>query len=141
KVVNDSSDNFSDSKPKRKKNFDFTCDFNYDGLNQSYKTRKPEFSHTQCVSLYSQDVKSFSNESDKFTKENVNESKTSESDPKSEDKTSELKEDTDCDNLSEFIQVNNLSENKSASDYEETKPCFDSDNDDDIKEGFEEEKI
>ncbi|KAJ9538190.1 hypothetical protein OSB04_030923 [Centaurea solstitialis] len=126
KVVDDSSDSLSDSKPKRKNNFDFTCDFKYDDLNQSYKTRKPEFSHTQCVSLYSQDVKSA---------------------PKSEDKTSELEKETDYENLSEFIQVNNLSEDKSVSDYEsdsdsdETKPCFDSDNDDDIEKGFEEEKI
>ncbi|KAJ9545139.1 hypothetical protein OSB04_024846 [Centaurea solstitialis] len=105
KVVDYSSDSFSDSKPKRKNNFDFTCDFQY------------------------------------------NESKTTESTPKSEDKTSELEKETDCENLSEFIQVNNLSENKSVSDYEsesdsdETKPCFDSDNDDDIEAGVEEEKI
>ncbi|KAJ9561525.1 hypothetical protein OSB04_006685 [Centaurea solstitialis] len=147
KVVDDSSDSFSDSKPKRKNNFDFTCDFKYDDLNQSYKTRKPEFSHTQCVSLYSQDVKSFSNESEKLSNDIENESKTTDSTPKSEDKTSELEKETDCENLSEFIQVNNLSENKSVSDYEsdsdsdETKPCFDSDNDDDIEKGFEEEKI
>ncbi|KAJ9556912.1 hypothetical protein OSB04_011526, partial [Centaurea solstitialis] len=148
KVVDDSSDSFSDSKPKRKNNFDFTCDFQYDELNQSYKTRKPEFSHTQCVSLYSQDVKSFSNESEKVSNDIENESKTTESTPKSEDKTSELEKETDCENLSEFIQVNPLSENKSVSDYEsdsdsdETKPCFDSDNDDDdIEEGVEEEKI
>ncbi|KAJ9567060.1 hypothetical protein OSB04_003026 [Centaurea solstitialis] len=43
-----------DSKPKRKNNFDFTCDFKYDDLNQSYKTRKPEFSHTQCRSFMRQ---------------------------------------------------------------------------------------
>ncbi|KAJ9553229.1 hypothetical protein OSB04_017274 [Centaurea solstitialis] len=147
KVVDDSSDSLSDSKPKRKNNFDFTCDFKYDELNQSYKTRKPEFSHTQCVSLYSQDVKSFSNESEKLRTDIENESKTTDSTPKSEDKTSELEKETDCENLSEFIQVNNLSENKSVSDYEsdsdsdETKPCFDSDNDDDIDAGVEEEKI
>ncbi|KAJ9566733.1 hypothetical protein OSB04_002699 [Centaurea solstitialis] len=147
KVVDDSSDSFSDSKPKRKNNFDFTCDFQYDELNQSYKTRKPEFSYTQCVSLYSQDVKSFSNESEKLSNNIENESKTTESTPKSEDKTSELENETDCENLSELIQVNNLSENKSVSDYEsesdsdETKPCFDSDNDDDIEAGVEEEKI
>ncbi|KAJ9547455.1 hypothetical protein OSB04_019998 [Centaurea solstitialis] len=149
KVVDDSSDSFSDSKPKRKNNFDFTCDFQYDDLNQSYKTRKPEFSHTQCVSLYSQDVKSFTTESEKLSKDIENESMTTESTPKSEDQTSELEKETDCENLSEFIQVNTLSENKSVSDYEsdsdsdsdETKPCFDSDNDDDIEEGFEEQKI
>ncbi|KAJ9544640.1 hypothetical protein OSB04_024347 [Centaurea solstitialis] len=147
KVVDDSSDSFSDSKPKRKNNFDFTCNFQYDDLNQSYKTRKPEFSHTQCVSLYSQDVKSFSTESEKLSKDIENESMTTESTPKSEDKTSELEKEMDCENLSEFIQVNNLSENKSVSDYEsdsdsdETKPCFDSDNDDDIEAGVEEEKI
>ncbi|KAJ9547140.1 hypothetical protein OSB04_019683 [Centaurea solstitialis] len=147
KVVDDSSDSLSDSKPKRKNNFDFTCDFKYDDLNQSYKTRNPEFSHTQCVSLYSQDVQSFSNESEKLSNDLENESKTTDSTPKSEDKTSELEKETDCENLSEFIQVNNLSENKSVSDYEsdsdsdETKPCFDSDNDDDIEEGFEEQKI
>ncbi|KAJ9546787.1 hypothetical protein OSB04_019330 [Centaurea solstitialis] len=147
KVVDDSSDSFSDSKPKRKNNFDFTCDFQYDDLNQSYKTRKPEFTHTQCVSLYSQDVKSFSTESEKLSKDIENESMTTESTPKSEDKTSELEKEMDCENLYEFIQVNNLSENKSVSDYEsdsdsdETKPCFDSDNDDDIEKGFEEEKI
>ncbi|KAJ9557345.1 hypothetical protein OSB04_011959 [Centaurea solstitialis] len=147
KVVDDSSDSFSDSKPKRKNNFDFTCDFQYDELNQSYKTRKPEFSHTQCVSLYSQDVKFFSNESEKLSNDIENESMTTESTPKSEDTTSELEKETDCENLSEFIQVNNLSENKSGSDYEsesdsdETKVCFDSDNDDDIEEGFEEKKI
>ncbi|KAJ9553587.1 hypothetical protein OSB04_017632, partial [Centaurea solstitialis] len=146
-VVDDSSDSFSDSKPKRKNNFEFTCNFQYDDLNQSYKTRKPEFSHTQCVSLYSQDVKSFSNESEKLSNDIENESKTTDSTPKSEDKTSELEKETDCENLSEFIQVNNLTENKSVSDYEsdsdsdETKPCFDSDNDDDIEEGFEEQKI
>ncbi|KAJ9538938.1 hypothetical protein OSB04_031671 [Centaurea solstitialis] len=147
KVVDDSSDSFSDSKPKRKNNFDFTCDFQYDELNQSYQTRKPEFSHTQCVSLYSQDVKSFSTESEKLSKYIENESTTTESTPKFEDKTSELDKKTDCENLSEFIQVNTLLENKSVSDYEsdsdsdETKPCFDSDNDDDIEKGFEEEKI
>ncbi|KAJ9544645.1 hypothetical protein OSB04_024352 [Centaurea solstitialis] len=149
KVVDDSSDSFSDSKPKRKNNFDFTCDFQYDDLNQSYKTRKPEFSHTQCVSLYSQDVKSFSSESEKLSKDIENEAMTTESTPKSEDKRSELEKEMDCENLSEFIQVNNLSENKRISDYEsdsdsdsdETKPCFDSDNDDDIEKGFEEEKI
>ncbi|KAJ9557102.1 hypothetical protein OSB04_011716 [Centaurea solstitialis] len=147
KVVDDSSDSFSDSKPKRKNNFDFTCDFKYDDLNQSYKTRKPEFSHTQCVSLYSQDVKSFSNESEKLSNNIENESTTTDSSPKSEDKTSELEKETDSENLSEFIQVNNLSEHQSVSDYEsdsdsdETKPCFDSDNDDDIEEGFEEQKI
>ncbi|KAJ9557114.1 hypothetical protein OSB04_011728 [Centaurea solstitialis] len=147
KVVDDSSDSFSDSKPKRKNNFDFTCDFQYDDLNQSYKTRKPEFSHTQCVSLYSQDVKSFSTDSEKLSKDIENESMTTESTPKSEDKTSELEKEMDCENLSEFIKVNNLSENKSVSDYEsdsdsdETKPCFDSDNDDDIEAGVEEEKI
>ncbi|KAJ9536691.1 hypothetical protein OSB04_un000164 [Centaurea solstitialis] len=147
KVVDDSSDSFSDSKPKRKNNFDFTCNFQYDELNHSYKTRKPEFSHAQCVSLYSQDVKSFSNESEKLSNNIENESKTTDSTPKSEDMTSELEKETDCENLSEFIQVNNLSENKSVSDYEsdsdsdETKPCFDSDNDDDIEKGFEEEKI
>ncbi|KAJ9541735.1 hypothetical protein OSB04_028241 [Centaurea solstitialis] len=133
KVVDDSSDSFSDSKPKRKKNFDFTCDFQYEALNQSYNTRKPEFSHTQCVSLYSQDEKSFSTESETLSKDIENESKTSESTPKSEDKTSELEKETDCENLSEFIQ--------SDSDSDETKPCFDSDNDDDIEEGFEEQKI
>ncbi|KAJ9539054.1 hypothetical protein OSB04_031787 [Centaurea solstitialis] len=147
KVVDDSSDSFSDSKPKRKNNFDFTCDFKYDDLNQSYKTRKPEFSHTQCVSLYSQDVKSFSSESEKLSNNIENESTTTDSTPKSEDTTSELEKETDCENLSEFIQVNNLSENKSVSDYEsdsdsdETKPCFDSDNDDDIEKGFAKEKI
>ncbi|KAJ9566433.1 hypothetical protein OSB04_002399 [Centaurea solstitialis] len=147
KVVDDSSDSLSDSKPKRKNNFDFTCDFKYDVLNQSYKTRKPEFSHTQCVSLYSQDVKSFSNESEKLSNNIENESTTTDSTPKSEDKTSELEKETDYENLSEFIQVNNLSENKSVSDYEsdsdsdETKPCFDSDNDDDLEKGFAEEKI
>ncbi|KAJ9536171.1 hypothetical protein OSB04_un000651 [Centaurea solstitialis] len=151
KVVDDSSDSFSDLKPKRKNNFDFTCDFKYDELNQSYKTRKPEFSHTQCVSLYSQDVKSFSTESEKLSKDIENESKTTESTSKSEDKTSELEKEMDCDNLSEFIQVNTFSEKKSVSDFEsdsdsdsdsnETKPCFDSDNDDDIEEGFEEQKI
>ncbi|KAJ9544650.1 hypothetical protein OSB04_024357 [Centaurea solstitialis] len=147
KVVDDSSDSFSDSKPKRKNNFDFTCDFQYDDLNQSYKTRKPEFSHTQCVSLYSQDVKSFSTESEKLSTDIENESMTTESTPKSEDKKSEFEKEMDCENLSEFIQVTNLSENKSVSDYEsdsdsdETKPCFDSDNDDDIEEGFEEQKI
>ncbi|KAJ9552799.1 hypothetical protein OSB04_016844 [Centaurea solstitialis] len=133
KVVDDSSDSLSDSKPKRKNNFDFTCDFKYDDLNQSYKTRKPEFSHTQCVSLYSQDVKSFSNESEKLSNNIENESKTTDSTPKSEDKTSELEKETDCENLSEFIQ--------SDSDSDETKPCFDSDNDDDIEAGVEEEKI
>ncbi|KAJ9544963.1 hypothetical protein OSB04_024670 [Centaurea solstitialis] len=147
KVVDDSCDSFSDSKPKRKNNFDFSCNFQYDDLNQSYKTRKPEFSHTQCVSLYSQDVKYFSNESEKLSNNIENESTTTDSTPKSEDKTSELEKETDCENLSEFIQVNNLSENKSVSDYEsdsdsdETKPCFDSDNDDDIDVGVEEEKI
>ncbi|KAJ9545160.1 hypothetical protein OSB04_024867 [Centaurea solstitialis] len=147
KVIDDSSDSFSDSKPKRKNNFDFTCDFKYDDLNQSYKTRKPEFSHTQCVSLYSQDVKSFSNESEKLSNNTENESMTTDFTPKSEDKTSELEKETDYENLSEFIQVNNLSETKSVSDYEsdsdsdETKPCFDSDNDDDIDAGVEEEKI
>ncbi|KAJ9542451.1 hypothetical protein OSB04_028957 [Centaurea solstitialis] len=147
KVVDDSSDSLSDSKPKRKNNFDFTCDFKYDDLNQSYKTRKPEFSHTQCVSLYSQDVKSFSNESEKLSNNIENESTTTKSTTKSEDKTSELEKETDYENLSEVIQVNNLSENKSVSDYEsdsdsdETKPCFDSDNDDDIEKGFAEEKI
>ncbi|KAJ9561626.1 hypothetical protein OSB04_006786 [Centaurea solstitialis] len=85
KVVDDLSDSFSDSKPKRKNNFDFTCNFQYDDLNQSYKTRKPEFSHTQCVSLYSQDVKSFSNESEKLSNDIENESKTTDSTPKSED--------------------------------------------------------
>ncbi|KAJ9541902.1 hypothetical protein OSB04_028408 [Centaurea solstitialis] len=130
KVVDDSTDSFSDTKPKRKNNFDFTCDFKYDDLNQSYKTRKPKFSHTQCVSLYSQDLKSFSYESEKLSTDIENESKTTESTPKSEDKS-----------------INSLSENKSVSDYEsdsdsdETKPCFDSDNDDDIEKGFEEEKI
>ncbi|KAJ9557060.1 hypothetical protein OSB04_011674 [Centaurea solstitialis] len=147
KVVDDSSDCFSDSKPKRKNNFDFTCDFQYDDLNESYQTRKPKFSHTQCVSLYSQDVKSFTTESEKLSKDIENESNTTESTPKSEDKTSELEKEMDYENLSEFIQVNNLSENKSGSDYEsesdsdETKPCFDSDNDDDIEAGVEEEKI
>ncbi|KAJ9553183.1 hypothetical protein OSB04_017228 [Centaurea solstitialis] len=147
KVVDDSSDSFSDSKPKRKNNFDFTCNFQYDDLNQSYQTRKPEFSHTQCVSLYSQDVKSFSTESEKLSKDIENESTTTESTSKSEDKTSELKKETDCENLSEFIQVNTLSDSKSVSDYEsdsdsdETKPCFDSDNDDDIEASVEEEKI
>ncbi|KAJ9542658.1 hypothetical protein OSB04_029164 [Centaurea solstitialis] len=62
-------------------------------------------------------------------------------------KTSEREKETDCENLSEFIQVNTFLENKSVYDYEsdsdsdETKPCFDSDNDDDIEKGFEEEKI
>ncbi|KAJ9547777.1 hypothetical protein OSB04_020320 [Centaurea solstitialis] len=117
KVVDDSSDSFSDSKPKRKNNFDFTY------------------------------VKSFTTESEKLSKDIENESTTTESTPKSEDKTSELEKEMDCENLSEFIQVNNLSENKSVSDYEsdsdsdETKPCFDSDNDDDIEAGVEEEKI
>ncbi|KAJ9547239.1 hypothetical protein OSB04_019782 [Centaurea solstitialis] len=93
------------------------------------------------------DVKSFSNESEKLSNDIENESKTTDSTSKSEDKTSELEKETDCENLSEFIQVNNLSENKSVSDYEsdsdsdETKPCFDSDNDDDIEAGVEEEKI
>ncbi|KAJ9557015.1 hypothetical protein OSB04_011629 [Centaurea solstitialis] len=93
------------------------------------------------------DVKSFSTESEKLSKDIENESMTTESTPKSEDKTSELEKEMDCENLSEFIQVNNLSENKSVSDYEsdsdsdETKPCFDSDNDDDIEAGVEEEKI
>ncbi|KAJ9535171.1 hypothetical protein OSB04_un001750 [Centaurea solstitialis] len=93
------------------------------------------------------DVKSFSTESEKLSKDIENESMTTESTPKSEDKTSELEKEMDCENLSEFIQVNNLSENKSVSDYEsdsdsdETKPCFDSDNDDDIEEGFKEQKI
>ncbi|KAJ9542838.1 LOW QUALITY PROTEIN: hypothetical protein OSB04_029344 [Centaurea solstitialis] len=92
-------------------------------------------------------LKSFSNESEKLSNDIENESKTTDSTPKSEDKTSELQKETDCENLSEFIQVNNLSENKSVSDYEsdsdsdETKPCFDSDNDDDIEAGVEEEKI
>ncbi|KAJ9544590.1 hypothetical protein OSB04_024297 [Centaurea solstitialis] len=117
KVVDDSSDSLSDSKPKRKNNFDFTY------------------------------VKSFSNESEKLSNNIENESTTTDSTPKSEDKTSELEKETDYENLSEFIQVNNLSENKSVSDYEsdsdsdETKPCFDSDNDDDIEKGFAEEKI
>ncbi|KAJ9536474.1 hypothetical protein OSB04_un000355 [Centaurea solstitialis] len=117
KVVDDSSDSFSDSKPKRKNNFDFTY------------------------------VKSFTTESEKLSKNIENESTTTESTPKSEDKISELEKEMDCENLSEFSQVNNLSENKSVSDYEsdsdsdETKPCFDSDNDDDIEKGFEEEKI
>ncbi|KAJ9545175.1 hypothetical protein OSB04_024882 [Centaurea solstitialis] len=118
KVVDDSSDSFSDSKPKRKNNFDFTCNFQYDDLNQSYQTRKPEFSHTQCVSLYSQDVKSFSTESEKLSKDIENESTTTESTSKSEDKTSELEKETDCENLSEFIQVNTFSDSKSVSDYE-----------------------
>ncbi|KAJ9546974.1 hypothetical protein OSB04_019517 [Centaurea solstitialis] len=127
KVVDDSSDSFSDSKSKRKNNFDFTCDFQYDELNQSYKTRKPEFSHTQCVSFYSQDVKSVSNESEKLSNSIENESKTTESTPKSEDKTKNK-------SISDY-------ESDSDSDSDESKPCFDSDNHDEIKEGFEEEKI
>ncbi|KAJ9544347.1 hypothetical protein OSB04_024054 [Centaurea solstitialis] len=89
----------------------------------------------------------FSNESEYFPKEIEGESKTTESAPKSDEQTSELEKEKDCENLSNFIQVNNFSENKSASDYEsesdsdETKPCFDSDNDDDIEAGVEEEKI
>ncbi|KAJ9536351.1 hypothetical protein OSB04_un000469 [Centaurea solstitialis] len=136
-----------DSITTRKNNFDFTCDFQYDDLNQSYKTRKPVFSHTQCVSLYSQEKKSISNESEYFPKEKKGESETTESAPKSDEKTSDLETEKDCEIFSDFIQVNNFSENKCSSDYEsdsdfdETKPCFDSDNDDDIEAGVEEEKI
>ncbi|KAJ9545000.1 hypothetical protein OSB04_024707 [Centaurea solstitialis] len=110
------------------------------GKQKSYKTRKPVYSHTQCVSLYS-------NESENFTKEKECESKITESVPKSDEKPSEPEKEKDCENLSDFIQVHSLSENKSVSDYEsesdsdETKPCFDSDNDDDIEAGVEEEKI
>ncbi|KAJ9544360.1 hypothetical protein OSB04_024067 [Centaurea solstitialis] len=92
-------------------------------------------------------VSLYSNESENFPKEIECESKTTESAPKSDEKISALEKETDCENLSDFIQVNSFSENKSASDYEsesdfdETKPCFDSDNDDDIEAGVEEEKI
>ncbi|KAJ9545044.1 hypothetical protein OSB04_024751 [Centaurea solstitialis] len=125
KVVDYSSDSFSDSKPKRKNNFDFTCDFQYDDLNQCYKTRKPEFSHTQYVSLYSQDEKSVSTESEKLGKDIENESMTTKSTPKSEDKT----------------KNKSVSDYESDSDSDETKPCFDYDNDDDVEKGVEEEKI
>ncbi|KAJ9545054.1 hypothetical protein OSB04_024761 [Centaurea solstitialis] len=94
-----------------------------------------------------EETNELSTESGKLSKDIENESTTTESTPKSEDKTSELEKEMDCANLSEFIQVNTLSENKNVSDYEsdsdfdETKPCFDSDNDDDIEAGVEEEKI
>ena len=50
-VSDDSFDRCSVSK--QKKNFDFKCAFKYDDLNQSYKTRTPEFSHI-TVLLYFQ---------------------------------------------------------------------------------------
>ncbi|KAJ9552916.1 hypothetical protein OSB04_016961 [Centaurea solstitialis] len=116
KVVNDSSASFSDSITTRKNNFDFTCDFQYDDLNQSYNTRKPVFSHTQCVSLYSQEKKSISNESEYFPKEI---------------------EATLSTGASSSVPPACVSELLFA----KTKPCFDFDNDDDIEAGVEEEKI